>query len=212
LEEALPESAFNDDQVFIVVTNGVDHDTLDAIKYWKQKGVRIDSLTYRIYSVEGKPHLWFDVYNPEQDVILEENPGIYCVNTNSTYMEDAWREMLNKGRASAYYDRKYAVAGIPKGSTIYLYQTGVGVIAKAKTTGTHHFSDYEGDADEECFVPLAFDWKLDNPEDWSRAVRAWEINNELGTGHKFRQTSFGVSAEMARTIDSIWETKNSITS
>ena len=73
--EPLPESAFNQDQVFIVVTNGVDRDTLDAIKYWKQKGVRIDSLTYRLYSVEGKPHLWFDVYNPEQDVILEENPG-----------------------------------------------------------------------------------------------------------------------------------------
>jgi len=203
LVEPLPESAFNQDQVFIVVTNGVDRDTLDAIKYWKQKGVRIDSLTYRLYSVEGKAHLWFDVYNPEQDVILEENPGTYCVNTNATYQAEAWREMLNKGRASAYEIRKYAVAGIPKGSTVYLYHTGVGVIAKGKTTASFQKAPYDGEADEEFFVPLAFEWKLNDPNDWSKAVKAWEINNELGTGYRFRQTSFAVSDEMAKTIDAI---------
>ena len=203
LGEAIPEAAFNQDQVFIVVTNGVDRDTMDAIKYWKQKGLRIDSLTYRLYSAEGKPHLWFDVYNPEQDVILEENPGIYCVNTNVTYMANAWSEMLTKKRASAYYDRKYAVAGIPKGSTIYLYHTGVGIIAKSKSTGVFHKADYEGDKDEEFFVPLDFLWKIENPNEWDNAVKPWEINTELGTGHRFRQTSFAVSKEMADAIDKI---------
>mgnify|MGYP000853282060 CR=1 FL=1 len=208
LAEALPESAFNQDQVFIVVTNGVDRDTLDAIKYWKQKGVRIDSLTYRIYKIESKAHLWFDVYNPEQDVILEENPGIYCVNTNATYMANAWNEMLTKKRASAYYDRKFAVAGIPKGSVVYLYHTGVGVIAKGKTTGPSQKADFEGDVDEEFFVPLDFEWKLGSPGEWEKAVRAWEINGALGTGHRFRQTSFGVSKEMADTIDKLWLKKS----
>lgn len=210
LTEPLAEAAFNQDQVFIVVTNGVDRDTLDAIKYWKQKGVRIDSLTYRLYSVEAKPHLWFDVYNPEQDVILEENPGIYCVNTNVTYMANARNDMLSMKRASAYYDRKYAVAGIPKGSTVYLYHTRVGVIAKSKSTGSFQKTDYEGDVGEEFFIPLEFSWKLENPSDWARAVKAWEINNALGTGHKFRQTSFAVSKEMADTIDELWAKKQLI--
>lgn len=208
LAEALPESAFNQGQVFIVVTNGVDRDTLDAIKYWKQKGVRIDSLTYRIYNVGGKAHLWFDVYNPEQDVILEENPGIYCVNTNATYMAEAWHEMLTKKRASAYYDRKFAVAGIPKGSTVYLYHTGVGVIAKGRTTGPCQKTDCQGDVDEEFFVPLDFVWMLGSQSEWCKAVRAWEINGALGTGHRFRRTSFGVSKEMADAIDKLWLKKS----
>lgn len=207
LNGPLAESAFNQDQVFIVVTNGVDRDTLDAIKYWKQKGVRIDSLTYRLYSVECEPHLWFDVYNPEQDVILEENPGIYCVNSNATYMEEAWRDMLSKKRASAYYDRKYAVASIPKSSIVYLYHTGVGVIAKGKSTSTYQKAPCDGNTDEEFYIPLDFEWRLDDPNEWHRAVKASEINNELGTGYRFRQTSFGLSAEMAKTIDAIWAKK-----
>jgi hypothetical protein len=210
LAEALPEAAFNQDQVFIVVTNGVDRDTLDAIKYWKQKGLRIDSLTYRIYKMEGRPYLWFDVYNPEQDVIIEENPGIYCVNTNATYMANAWSEMLTKKRASAYYGRKYAVAGIPKGSTVYLYHTGVGVIAKGKTTGTFQKTDYEGDAEAEFFVPLEFDWMLGSQGEWEQAVRAREVNQALGTGHRFRQTSFGVSKKMADAIDELWLKKRKL--
>jgi hypothetical protein len=207
LEQPLQEAAFNNDQVFIVVTNGVDRDTLSAIKYWKQKGVRIDSLTYRCYSVGGQSHLWFDVYNPELDVIPEENPGIYCVNTNVSYMDDAWRDMLGKGRASAYYGRKYAVSGIPKGSVAYLYHTGVGVIAKGKSTGSLQKASCDGKPDEEFYVPLQFEWKLDNTSDWHLAVKAWEINKALGTGHRFRQTSFGVSEDMAKAIDAIRASK-----
>ncbi len=203
LEQALPESAFNHDQVFVVVTNGIDHDTLTAIQYWKEKGVRIDSLTYRFYSLEGNAYIWFDVYNPELEVIVEENPGIYCVNTNATYMGSAWQDMLAKGRASAYYGRKYAVAGIPKGSTVYLYHTEVGIIAKGKSTSTYLRDACDGNSDEEFYVPLKFEWKLDNQSDWRLAVNAWDINYTLGTGHRFRQTSFSVSPEMAQAIDKI---------
>jgi len=52
------------------------------------------------------------------------------------------------------------VAGIPKGSTVFLYHTGVGVIAKGKTTGAFQKADFEGDVDEEFLVPLDFAWKL----------------------------------------------------
>lgn len=211
LDEQLPESAFNHDQVFVVVTNGIDRDTLTAIQYWKEKGVHIDSLTYRFYSVGGNPYLWFDVYNPELEVIVEENPGIYCVNTNASYEANAWADMLQKGRASAFYDRKFAVSGIGKGSKVYLYHTGVGVIAKGKTTSTYRKDSCDGNPDEEFFVPLQFEWKLDDSKEWHRAVKAWEINTKLGTGHRFRQTAFSISSEMADAIDELWLKKNAPT-
>jgi hypothetical protein len=131
LKEPLPKSKFNSDQRFVVVTNGTDRDTLDAIRYWKEKGIKIDCVTYKIYEIENAPYIQFDTYNPEPEAQGEESPGIYIVNTNITYMEEAWRAMLGngkEGKAAAYYDRKYAIQRIQKGSTVYLYHTDKGVL------------------------------------------------------------------------------------
>lgn len=209
LEKPLAEDVFNHDQRFVVVTNGVDRDTLEAIKYWENKGVQIDSLTYKLYQIAGKPLIQFDTYNPEGDVILETNPGIFVVNTNWTYMEDAWKEMLGdgkRGKAAAYYDRKNAVQRICKGATVYLYQTGVGVVACGKATSDVQVKDYDGDAGEEFYVPLQFDWALTDPTTWpAHAVKAHEINRETGASNRFRQTVFNASEQMRDAINKIWQ-------
>lgn len=208
LETPLKEQEFNQDQRFVVVTNGVDRDTLEAIQYWSKKGVHIDSLTYKLYRVGGKPFIQFDTYNPELDLLMEANPGIFIVNTNRTYMDDAWRDMLGdgkRGKAAAYYDRKNAVRRIGKGSTVFLYHTGVGVIAKGKATGGVQITDYRGDADEQFFVPLQFEWSLPDPEVWSaRAPKAYEINASTGASNRFRQTVFNASEEMRDAIQDVW--------
>lgn len=212
LESSLNENLFNHDQRFVVVTNGVDRDTLEAIKYWEDKGVQIDSLTYKLYQISGKPFIQFDTYNPEGDVILETNPGIFIVNTNSTYMEDAWKEMLgdgSQGKAAAYYDRKHAAQRIGKGATVYLYQNGVGIIACGKATANYQVKDYHGDANEEFYVPLKFDWALTERSDWSiYAVKAHEINRETGASYRFRQTVFNASEQMREAINKVWQSKN----
>jgi hypothetical protein len=208
LEVPLKEQDFNQDQRFVVVTNGVDRDTLEAIQYWSKKGVHIDSLTYKLYRVGGKPFIQFDTYNPELDLLMEANPGIFIVNTNRTYMDDAWRDMLGdgkKGQAAAYYDRKNAVRRIGKGSTVFLYHTGVGVIAKGKATGGVQVTDYKGDGGEQFFVPLQFEWALPDPEGWSaHAPKAYEINSATGASNRFRQTVFNASEEMRDAIQDVW--------
>ena len=55
LEDAVKESNFNNDQVFVLVTNGTDADTLSAIKYWADKNLVIKCTPYRVYEIEGKP-------------------------------------------------------------------------------------------------------------------------------------------------------------
>ena len=205
LTAPLSESSFNADQVFVLVTNGADRDTLEAIKYWNRKGVRIDNVTYKLYEIDGKPHIYFEVYNPEREVLIEEDHGTFIVNTNATYDSEAWRAMLSAPKAAAYYGRKHAVANIPKGSLVYLYHTGIGIIAKGKAIATFKKADFDGDKDEEFYVPLALEWKLDDPKTWDRAVKAWEINQKLNSGHCFRQTAFAISDDMAATIDTIWQ-------
>ena len=94
---------------------------------------------------------------------------------------------------------------ISKDSRVYLYHTGVGVIAKGEATSTYQITDYEGDPGETYYVPLKFEWALTDESEWNaKAPNAWEINRRLGTGHRFRQTVFGISREMAEVIDGIF--------
>jgi len=145
--------------------------------------------------------------SPAPGTHVIEGPGIYGVNTNSRANPDAWRQMLAGSKAAAYYDRKEAVANIPAGSVIYLYHTGIGVIAKGVTTDTCKKADFDGDPDEEFYVPLAMEWKLDDPNTWGRAVTAFEIKDKMNAYHPFRGTRFTISHEMAAAIDELWKGK-----
>ena len=206
LGEALQESQFNQDQVFVLVTNGIDSDTISAVDFWSRKGIRIKCSPYRIYNVGGAPYIQFDTYNPDGEVIPEKNTRYFVVNTNKTYMQVAWKDMFGdfkKGKASAYYGRKKSICNISKGSVVYLYHTQTGVIAKGVATSKHTQTDYDGDIGEEFYIPLDYCWALRENEWDSKAVAAWEINKKLSTSHRFRQTVFTITKRMSEAIDSI---------
>ena len=207
LEQELSDSQFNTDQVFVLVTNGIDSDTISAISFWSQKGIKIECSPYRIYEINDEAYIQFDTYSPENEVIPEKEPHFFIVNTNKTYMPDAWEEMILKQKASAYYDRKYSINNIPSQSCVYLYHTGVGIIAKGISKSARQINDKGEHKGEEFFVSLNFEWKLEKDEWSTRAPTAGEINYKLNSGHRFRQTVFGISSEMANAIDSIFEWK-----
>ena len=210
LDKELSDSDFNKDQVFVLVTNGMDKDTISAVKFWSQKGVRIECSPYRIYDINGEPYIQFDTYNPEDEVLPEENTSYFIVNTNKTYMSNVWKDMLNDhstGKAAAYYDRKISVCRILKGFRVYLYHTGVGVIASGVATSGYEKADYESDKDAEFFVPLEFDWVVDESQWDAKAPKAREINRRLNSGHRFRQTAFAITKDMTDSIDSIAKEK-----
>ncbi len=208
LDKGLAESEFNKDQVFVLVTNGMDGDAISAVQFWSDKGVNIQCSPYRIYDIDGSPYIQFDTYSSEKEIVLEENTNYFVVNTNRTYMSDAWKDMLNGGKASAYYDRKNSVHRISKNSRVYLYHTRVGVIGSGIALSEYDATDYEGDEDEEYFVPLKFRWPLFDENQWAEtAPKAWEINERCNSGHRFRQTVFSITKEMADAIDSIAQEK-----
>ena len=164
---------------------------------------------YDVFDIDGEPYLQMRPYNPTGAAVVERNTDYYIVNTNASHMPDAWEEMIGDrkiGKAAAYYGRKDAVCGIQRGSKVYLYHTGVGVIAKGEaTSGFQVFSDRA--TDEGYFVPLKFEWAYKQDEWESKAPTAPEINHRLGTGHRFRQTVFSIDKEMADKIDEIAEEK-----
>ena len=209
LTDAVKKSEFNNNQVFVVVTNGTDTDTLTAVKYWKTKDLDIRCSPYRVYAIEGTPYIQFDAFNPDGDVLEERSTNFFIVNTNRTFMSDAYEEMLGdfeRGKAAAYYGRKYAVDGIDKQAIVYLYHTGVGVVAKGRATTSYKEQDYDGDKNEEHYIPLEFEWAI-NEKDWERcAVKAYQINERLQSGYRFRQTVFSITEEMSAAIDDLYST------
>ena len=208
LDNELSDSDFNREQILVLVTNGTDRDTISAVNFWSQKGVKIKCSPYRIYDIENQPYIQFDTYSPDEEIIPEVNTKLFIVNTNKTYMPDIWMDMLSNSKAAAYYERKTAVCSIPRGAVVYLYHTAVGAIAKGVATAGYQIKDFEGDEQEEYYVPLKLEWALSDENQWyAKAPAAREINRELNSGYRFRQTSFQISQDMADAIDRIAERK-----
>ena len=136
----------------------------------------------------------------------------FIVNTNESYRPGSWKEMLSDrstGKASAYHHRKGSVSRISKGDYVYLYHTGVGVIAKGITTSACKSAKCDSVADGECYVQLQFCWVIEK-EDWRRqAPRASDINSTMGTQHRFRYTVFEIK-DMSCVIDCIFEERGSL--
>ena len=122
-------------------------------------------------------------------------------------MPNAWEKMISECKASAYYARKYSIDQITKNASVYLYHNGIGVIAKGIVTSTRMKGDCKEDKNEEFFVKLKLDWSIEKREWPKKAPSPRDINRKLNSGHRFRNTVFGISKKMATEIDSIADEK-----
>ena len=202
LSECLEKSCFNKTQQFVVVTNGLDYDTWDAIAYWKTKGLKISPLIYRLYRLSGELYIDFDPYGPVPDAPKDQEGGLYVVNTNWTYDQDAYKEMVSERKGAAYYGRKHAIQNIRDKNFVCLYHVGVGVIGIGKATSDYLTKDIDSDVKAEYYIPIAFEYLVDiTKENWTKdAVHAWEINQHFGTSYRFRQTVFQLPFKFAEFI------------
>ena len=208
LREPLPESEFNKDQVLVLITNGTDEDTISAVDFWSKKGVNVKCSPYRIYEIGGDLYIQFETFTTDNQVVPETSSKTFVVNTNSIDMPGAWQDMLSAAKAAAYYTKKNAIRRINGGSTVYLYHTGEGIIAKGKTTSAYRKGAVDEDGDEEYYVRLDLEWAIVDRSRWeAEAPKAWEINRELNAGHRFRHTVFEIDDRMAGAIDSLHNRK-----
>ncbi|WP_423820699.1 hypothetical protein V5738_10180 [Salinisphaera sp. SPP-AMP-43] len=196
LEEALPKDSFNQEQRFVVVTDGLDRDTREAIDYWSGHGLAVTALSYQVYRTKSND-LLFEVrpYGPEGDTFMELPDGLSVINTNATYMPDAWKDMLSQEKAAAYYGRKTAVSSISKGSPVALYHTGVGIIAFGKTTDTFRRAPCGSDPDAEYYLPCEFETTVNPITEPEKAITARDINKQLASSYRFRLTAYTLPPE-----------------
>jgi len=209
LPEALAPEAFNIEQKFVVVTAGIDLKTLEAVRYWRKKGLPIIPLTYHVYEMGKEFLLEFHSYAPQAEDYRGLLSEACIVNTNRTYDGNAYKAMLAQGKASAFGGRRTAVDGIAKHSRVFLYHNGVGVIAMGTVKdGKVHEVRSTGPEDEEHYMLLDMKYSAVPYQEPDKCVSPSEIRTSTGTNIVYRQTVFGIDKQMADAIQGLLEKKH----
>lgn len=203
LEEKINKNEFNKKQRFVVVTNGIDVETLRSIKYWREKGLPIEPLVYRVYRVKDTFLLDFTPYSGQNDEYEIAETTSHIVNTCVSHRPRVFLDMLDKNKVSAYGGRKHAIDSIRKNDKVFLYHTGVGICA----VGTVTSEAPREEGKDEISVSCAFRKKVNPEENPEKVLSAREINSELGTNWSFRQTRFSISDEEAKSIEKLFMKK-----
>lgn len=199
--ELTPENC-NQKQVFVVMTNGMDYKTREAIKYWRSCNLDVRPWIYRIYDgvnqsmkIEIAPFRVDD--NPYEDIA----EGYYILNTNFRNSSQDHEDMLQKGKCAAYYSPwKHKIERLNKSDVVFLYQSGVGIVAFGDASGKLQISDYHGlDKDEE------YSMRLNNFHLVAPPLTASEIKDLAMTDYRFLSTMFGIDHEAGKKIRSVLE-------
>ncbi len=131
LHETLQEDQFNGKQHLVIVGSSADTSLRKSVDYWKNNGISIDFLPYRIFEIEKQ--LYFEFFALPYD--FHTNPmdtkGVLFDTCKSHYEEGIWRMMENK-RVEAWGNAKKFVTYVNPGDTIFFYHRGEGLAAAAK--------------------------------------------------------------------------------
>ncbi len=134
LERPLLPSEFNTQQHFVIVGNAANDSLISAVDYWKQRGLSVDFLPYRIYSIGEQRY--FELFALPYD--RHQNPSSVkgvLFDTNRAWDEEAIWEMMEKNRVAAYGSIKYVVDYLNPRDIVFFSHKWVGIVAAAEVIG-----------------------------------------------------------------------------
>ncbi len=202
--KVLPDDNFNRKQHFLIVTNGVDQETIESIIYWKNNGLNIDAIVYWVFEISGEYYIEFNMYS-QIDNFLEYENNCYVLNTNKQSNSRYTKEMLNEHKAAAYYPGwREKIQKFQKGDTVFLYESGVGIRAYGSASGLLNKKSCDGHDDYEYNMHLENFVKLSTP------ISAAQMKEITDRGFNFRQTLFSISEEASKKIINYIKSNNLI--
>ena len=199
---SLEENDFNTFQIFVVMTNGVDHKTREAVQYWRFRGLDIRPWVYRVYKdSDHKMLLEISRFATVDDPYEDIQEGYYIVNTNYRNDVKDHKMMLEEQVAAAFFTPwKEKIARISKGDVVFLYQSGVGIVAVGVANGKLQRRTYQGNpdhADEDFSMPLTKFELVESP------LTPSEIKETCGVNYRFMSTLFSIDAEAGRKLETV---------
>lgn len=199
----IEEKDFNRKQVFVLMTNGLDYQTREAIQYWR-KYLDIRPWVYRVYKESNQNFLLeISAFRAEDNPYEDIAEGYYILNTNLQDGSDTTDhdDMLENAKAAAYYTPwKYKIESLKKGDYVFLYQSRTGIVAFGRADGNLQKKPYHGSSDDGEEGIAEYCMKLLDFEKISPPLKAAEIKNISGVNYVFMQTMFGIDQDSGKKI------------
>ena len=189
----LDEIDFNREQVFVVMTNGLDFKTREAIRYWRSSGLDVRPWVYRAYpDKKGSFILEINRFAVEDNPYEDISTNVYIVNTNYKNNPRDHDDMITLGKAAAYFEPwKFKIEQLAKGDTVFLYKSGEGIVAMGRASGSVEKAPYQGKAkyeDEEYFMSLNGFRRINPP------ITPAQIKDITKVNYPFRGTLFSIDS------------------
>lgn len=187
-KEEIREIDFNRKQHFILLVNGVDINTINAISYWKSNGLNIDSIIYFVYNIDGSYYIEFSPFSQMNSIYVYDEHN-YIINTNEKHDKNSTDDMIKNNKVSCYYPGwRENIEYINKGDNIFLYKNGHGIVAYGIANGKLEKKAYDGFEDYEYYMKLNnFIDISDNP------ISASKIKEIVGKNYVFMKTMFSIN-------------------
>jgi hypothetical protein len=198
-EVDLPEDQFNRSQVFIVMTNGLDYRSRQAIQYWRSCGLDVRPWVYRVYVGQSDEMLLeISAFRVEDNPYEDLAEGYYILNTNISNSREDHDDMLKNRKAAAYFDPwKFKIERLAKGDVIFLYQSGIGIVAFGNADGQLLKASYHGKTEN---IDEEYSMKLQRFQTVAPPLTAAEIKKITGVNHRFMGTMFGLDVDSGKAI------------
>ena len=198
----LSDEEFNRKQVFVVMTNGIDYRTREAVQYWRSCKLDVRPWVYRIYAAGYTDEMLLEIspFRVDDDPYEDIAGGFYILNTNYGNNPEDQADMLLHHKGAAFFDPwKFKIERLERGDVVFLYQVGVGIVAYGKVTGKLLKAPYHGDPKE---PDEEYSKKLEPFKLLSPPLSASEIKRITGINHSFRGTMFALDAESGEKVKS----------
>lgn len=190
----------NKKQHFIVITNGLDFKTRQAILYWSQNGIDIRSWVYRLYRLSKDILVEFDTFRIIEDPFEDLEEGFYILNTDYSNDPSNDKDMIHNQKAAAYFDPwKRNIERIKKNDKVFLYRSGKGIVAVGIASGKLEKKPYHG---KEKHKDEEYCMKLDKFKKLKQSLPASDIKKITGVNYRFMSTMFAVSKDSG---DKLWD-------
>lgn len=131
LERKLDVKEINNRQWLIVIGSAADDSLINAVDYWKNQGISIDFLPYRIYELNSERYFEFFALPYDRHRNPRDTKGV-IFDTNRRYDEESIWYMMEKGRVAAWGDAKRYVGRIHPGDVVFFSHRLEGLVAAGR--------------------------------------------------------------------------------
>lgn len=131
LEHALDAKEVNNKQHLLVIGSAADDNLINAVDYWKNQGISIEFLPYRIYELGEEKYFEFFALPYDRHKNPSDIKGVLFDTNRSWDKESIWY-MMENNRVAAFGDAKRFIEYVYSGDIVFFSHKWLGLVAAAR--------------------------------------------------------------------------------